>query len=79
MLQRPLTYRQDAAVGPALGAARLAQLAVEKSTVTDVCSEAPVDFTVSPKSGEATELDSKYLEFKALYDDLKPHFGRQAG
>lgn len=79
VLQRPLTYRQDAAVGPALGAARLAQLAVEKSAVTDVCSEAPVDFTISPKSGEANELDSKYLEFKALYDDLKPHFGRQAG
>ena len=77
VLQRPLTYRQDAAVGPALGAARLAQLGVEGSALADVCREAPVDFTIDPGTEQTDELEVRYREFKALYDDLSPHYARQ--
>ena len=79
VLQRPLLYRQDAAVGPALGAARLAQIGVEGLAPTNVCREAPVDFTIDPRTYQTNELDTRYFEFKTLYDDLKPHFGRQVG
>ena len=77
VLQKPLTYRQDAAVGPALGAARLAQIGVEGLAVKDVCHEAPIDFTIHPKTEQTMKFEAKYLEFKALYDDLNPHFDRQ--
>ena len=76
VLQRPLIYRQDAAIGPALGAARLAQLGVEECAISDVCREAPIDFTVHPRTDKFSEVEPKYLEFKALYEDLKPHFAR---
>ncbi|MCY3859497.1 MAG: xylulokinase [Gammaproteobacteria bacterium] len=78
-LQRPLIYRQDAAVGPALGAARLAQLGTEGATISDVCREAPIDFMVQPRPERSDKLESRYLEFRALYADLKPHFGRNTG
>ncbi|MCY4127974.1 MAG: xylulokinase [Gammaproteobacteria bacterium] len=74
VLQRPLTYRHDAAVGPALGAARLAQLGVEGSAVDNVCSEAPVDFTIHPRTDQIDVLEIRYHEFKALYEHLKAHF-----
>ena len=78
VLERTLTYRHDAAVGPALGAARLAQLGIEGLAIKDVCREAPVDFTVDPRNEQINQLENRYLEFKTLYDDLKPHFGRQS-
>lgn len=79
VLQRPLIYRRDAAVGPALGAARLAQLGIEEAAVSDVCRQAAVDFTVEPRSERKNELETRYFEFKALYEALKPHFGRYSG
>ena len=79
VLQRPLTYRHDSAVGPALGAARLAQIGVEGLAAKDVCREAPLDFTVQPRTDRSKELVDRYLEFKSLYDDLEPHFSRYPG
>ena len=79
VLQRPLIYRRDAAVGPALGAARLAQLGIEGSAVSDVCRQAAVDFIVEPRSERKNEFESRYFEFNALYEALKPHFGRYGG
>lgn len=79
VLQRSLIYRQDAAIGPALGAARLAQLGIEGAAISDVCREAPVDFTVQPRTDKINGLEARYQEFKTLYDDLKPHFARYSG
>ena len=79
VLQRPLIYRQDAAVGPSLGAARLAQLGTEGATVVDVCRESAIDFTVHPTSERRDKLEARYAEFRALYADLKPHFIRTYG
>ena len=79
VIHRPLIYRQDAAVGPALGAARLAQIGTERARVEDVCHEASIDFTIQPRSERSKELDTRYSEFSSLYADLKPHFGRYSG
>ena len=76
VLQKPLTFRQDAAVGPALGAARLAQLGVEEVAIEDVCRQAKADFTLEPTDKRRSILESCYTEFKALYQDLQGHFTR---
>ena len=76
VLQKPLIYRKDAAVGPALGAARLAMLGVEGSAVASVCREARADFSVYPRTDRINEIESRYFEFKAFYQDLRSHFGR---
>ena len=77
VLQRPLIYRQDASIGPALGAARLAQIGIEGCAVSDVCCEAPIDFTLQPRPERSDELDTRHLEFRALYADLESHFTHQ--
>ena len=79
VLQRPLIYRRDAAIGPALGAARLAQLGVDGSDIKEVCSEAAIDFTVYPTPERKNQLETRYFEFRALYNELKPHFTRYNG
>ncbi len=76
VLQRSLVYQQDASIGPALGAARLAQLGVEGAAIADVCYEAPLDFTIEPNPAQAEALQSRYQEFRLLYGSLKQHFKR---
>ena len=73
-LGRPLIYREDAALGPALGAARLAILAHTGAAAADVCPLAPVVARVEANA-EATERASARLAvYRALYDDLKVRF-----
>ena len=73
-LGRPLTYRRDAAVGPALGAARLAAIATTDRDAKDICPPAPIEAVVEPDS-EAVDRAKERLEvFRNLYQDLKPRF-----
>ena len=73
-LGRPLTYRRDAAVGPALGAARLAAIATTHRDAKDICPPAPIEAVVEPDS-EAVDRAKERLEvFRNLYQDLKPRF-----
>ena len=74
VLQHPLVYREDAATGPALGAARLAQLGVEGRAVNAVCRELPIAFTVDPNPVRNDRLLSSYRRFQSLYHDLEAHF-----
>lgn len=73
-LGRPLTYRRDAAVGPALGAARLAMLGASGAEPADVCPPAPVEAVVEPSAGDIARAAERQAEFRGLYADLRERF-----
>lgn len=75
-LGRPLTYREDAAVGPALGAARLAALGHRGGDPAEVCPQAPVVEAVQASSEETERSQARFLTYRALYGDLKDRFPR---
>ena len=73
-LGRPLTYRRDAAVGPALGAARLAAIATTDRDAKDICPPAPIEAVVEPDSEAVDRAKERLGVFRNLYQDLKPRF-----
>lgn len=73
-LNRPLTYRQGGEVGAALGAARLARLALGGEKPEDVCVAPPVDRVVQPDPELNPLLASRRRTFVRLYQDLKNTF-----
>jgi xylulokinase len=73
-LSRPLTYRRGSEVGAALGAARLARLALGGEQVEDVCVPPPVDRVVQPDAALMSLLDIRRRVFQRLYKDLKSVF-----
>jgi xylulokinase len=74
ILGRPLTLRAGGDVGPALGAARLAQLAVEPgAALADVCPLPPVLAVREPHAARhAYYRDRRQPLFRQLYRQLKP-------
>lgn len=73
-LERPLVYREGAAVGPALGAARLAQVASGAGTIQGSCAPPPAIDTVEPDARTTEYFAQRLPRFRALYASLKPHF-----
>ncbi|MCE2426154.1 MAG: xylulokinase, partial [Pseudomonadales bacterium] len=73
-LGRPLLYREDAAVGPALGAARLAALGHAGGDPVDVCPQAPVVETVVAATAEMDRAAERFGIYRGLYQDLKARF-----
>jgi xylulokinase len=73
-LNRPLTYREGGEIGAALGAARLARLALGDEKVEDVCVAPPMERVVEPDSALASLLASRRRTFVRLYQDLKNTF-----
>jgi len=73
-LNRPLTYRQGGEVGAALGAARLARLALGGEKAGYVCVAPPMERVVEPDSALASLLASRRRTFVRLYQDLKSTF-----
>jgi xylulokinase len=73
-LNRPMTYRSGGEVGAALGAARLARLALGTERPEDVCVAPAVERVVRPDAGLATLLASRRRTFVRLYEDLKSTF-----
>lgn len=73
-LNRPLTYRLGGEVGAALGAARLARLALGDSRTEDVCVAPPVDRVVQPDGALVALLAARRRTFVRLYQDLKNTF-----
>ena len=73
-LRRPLTYRQGGEVGAALGAARLARLAVGDGGEAEVCAAPPVARVVHPDAALSALLSSRRRVFQRLYRDLKGAF-----
>ena len=75
VLQLPLSFREGGEVGPALGAARLAQLAMETSaTLESVCPQPPLVSRHLPDTQRHAALAMRYSKFTALYQALQAHF-----
>jgi xylulokinase len=74
VLGRPLIYRDGGEVGPAYGAARLAQLADTGSSIEAVCT-APAILHVAEPDDALSDLYSERLpKFRSLYAQLKSAF-----
>ena len=73
-LNRPMTYRSGGEVGAALGAARLARLALGTERPEDVCVAPPIERVVQPDAGLAALLAVRRRTFVRLYEDLKGTF-----
>lgn len=74
-LNRPLIYRDGAATGPALGAARLAHYAIDGGDIDKVFAAPTILETVEPIADDVAILSEKYLKFKYLYKNLESEFG----
>ncbi|GAB3028486.1 xylulokinase [Bowmanella dokdonensis] len=75
ILNRPLTYRRGGEVGPALGAARLAQLAVQPETaLEDICPAPELVQVHQPDPLRHPMLQERFARFKGLYQSLSAHF-----
>ena len=70
VLGRPLAYRAGGAVGPALGAARLARLAVTGESVEEVCTPPPLERVVEPEPAWLDAYAERLERFRALYQNL---------
>jgi xylulokinase len=73
-LERPLAYREASAVGPALGAARLAQVASGEGTIQGTCVPPALVETVEPEAGLIDYFAERQPRFRALYADLQRSF-----
>lgn len=70
-LNRPLVYRRDSEVGPAYGAAKLAQLAVTEDDPDTVCAPPPVLYIIEPRADDVAIMAEKLNRFRTLYKNLK--------
>jgi xylulokinase len=66
-----LVYLQGGEVGPALGAARLAQLAVDGGTAADVCQPPPVAHVIEPDPALVERLAPKAAKFRDAYPRIR--------
>lgn len=71
-LEVELAYLKGGEVGPAMGAARLAQLAVDGGTPAEVCVAPPVSHIITPDSSLVDRLAPKRAAFRAAYPRIKP-------
>ena len=74
-LETPLVYRRDAEVGPAYGAAKLAQLSIAvDADIAAVCAPPPVRETIEPKPDDVEALAGKRERFSAIYNNVNSLF-----
>jgi xylulokinase len=74
VLDAPLALRVGADVGPALGAARLARLAVSGEAVDAVCTAPPLVRVVAPDPILRDQYRAPLERFRALYARLRDAF-----
>ena len=74
VLDRPLIYRDGGEVGPAFGAARLAQLADTKASIEDVCSAPAILHVEEPDDRRVDLYSERMSKFRSLYQNLKASF-----
>ena len=73
-LERPLVYHRGGEIGPALGAARLARIAIGSASVAEACPAPPVAEVIAPEPDLTAALARRRELFRRLYTDLKPSF-----
>ena len=71
VLDTRLVYLEGGEVGPALGAARLAQMAVTGMSAAESCVRPPVSHTINPDPLLAERLAPAREKFRAAYPALK--------
>ena len=74
VLKRPLFYRDGAANGPALGAARLARYSQIKMSFEDAFGAPATTNVIEPHDADMDRLDAKREQFSRLYQALSPEF-----
>jgi xylulokinase len=74
VLERPLVYRDGGEVGPAFGAARLAQLAHTGLPVEAVCTAPPILSIAEPNEALVRLYAERMPKFRSLYHNLKHDF-----
>jgi xylulokinase len=67
-----LVYLQGGEVGPALGAARLAQLGVDGGDPAEICVAPPVSHTIVPDPALVSALAEKKVAFRQAYSRITP-------
>jgi xylulokinase len=78
-LDRPVRLVAGAATGPAVGAARLARIAVTGEPVAEVCAKPATVDRILPDPRRRDALAARHPEFRALYEALRPRFRAAAG
>jgi len=73
-LNRALTYRVGSEIGAAMGAARLARLAVTGESSQAVCVMPPISHVIQPDAELSVLLADRRRIFVKLYRDLKDTF-----
>ncbi|MDZ7588819.1 MAG: FGGY-family carbohydrate kinase [Parasphingorhabdus sp.] len=73
-LGRPLVYRDAGEVGPAYGAARLAQIADSGAAAKDICTAPPITHVAEPDAELADLYSERMPKFRSLYQNLKSSF-----
>ncbi|WP_370339589.1 xylulokinase [Parvularcula marina] len=76
-LNRPLVYRRDSEVGPAYGAAKLAQIAVTGGDPSQIAAPPPVLDIVEPQASDVALMAEKQERFAAIYKNLKELFPKE--
>jgi xylulokinase len=71
-VETPLVYLRGGEVGPALGAARLAQVAVERGDLRAICAPPPVERVVEPQAADIELLAPKKAAFREAYPHISP-------
>ena len=74
VLQRTLHCPVHGETGPALGAARLARMAVDRVGVSEALRKPPVARTIEPDPRLVCDLAGRHTLFRALYRDLASRF-----
>ncbi|WP_395341149.1 xylulokinase [Ningiella sp. W23] len=73
----PITFCEAGEVGPGLGAARLAQLAVDKqSSLAEICQQPQTIAVYQPNAERHAMFSKRRVRFKQIYQQLAPLFTR---
>jgi xylulokinase len=74
VLGRPLVYRDGGEVGPAYGAARLAQIADTGASIEAVCTAPAILHVAEPDDALADLYSERLHKFRSIYQNLKTVF-----
>jgi xylulokinase len=74
VLERKLIYRDGGDVGPALGAARLAQIADTGASIESVCAAPPILHIAEPNNDLVDIYSERLSKFRELYAQLRTMF-----
>lgn len=74
ILNKPLIYRSNRDVGAALGAARLAWIAINPNAFEKAFVTQPIERIIEPDMKWVDHYQEKHLKFKKLYQNVKELF-----